>query len=210
MRKCCCCISVHVGAIFLGILGVLLILGELALLIPYLLNMDGFNPIGNNMNSALYQFEDMLKRQNFSQGEADEITDLVENNAWYVLLAEACFAALFGLVSFFMVIGVQCKQRWLMVPYLVLQMFCIVTFLIFCIITCVLLFFISIIMCSIAAVIFFLMAFLMIYFWAAVQKSYVELGNRDYMYSPAPVKPIYNPGDQHRYQPTAPQQFHME
>ena len=55
------------------------------------------------------------------------------------------------------------------------------------------LFFMSAIMGGIATGIVLVASFLFLYFWLAVQTAYVEIGNRDYMYSPAPVKPIYNP-----------------
>ena len=49
------------------------------------------------------------------------------------------------------------------------------------------------------------------FFFIAVQRAYVELGNNDYMYSPAPIKPAYN--DHHGrggYYPTSPQHFQMD
>ena len=55
------------------------------------------------------------------------------------------------------------------------------------------LFFVNAIMGVIATGIVLVASFLFIYFWLAVQTAFVEIGNRDYMYSPAPVKPIYNP-----------------
>ena len=57
----------------------------------------------------------------------------------------------------------------------------------------VVMFFMSHVMGAISAGVVLVIAFLFFYFWFAVQKAYVEIGNRDYMYSPAPVKPIYNP-----------------
>ena len=50
-----------------------------------------------------------------------------------------------------------------------------------------------------------------LFLFIAVQRAYVELGNNDYMYSPAPIKPAYN--DHHGrggYYPTSPQHFQMD
>ena len=86
------------------------------------------------------------------------------------------------------------------------------------VLACVGLFFVNVIMGTIAVGVAAIAAFLFIYFWAAVQKAYKELGNRDYMYEPAPVKPIFNPkghrSDQARYHqqingPSSPQQFSL-
>ena len=52
-------------------------------------------------------------------------------------------------------------------------------------------------------------AILLIYFWIAVQRAYTELGNNDYMYSPAPVKPTTYDG-RGGYYPTSPQHFQMD
>ena len=47
-------------------------------------------------------------------------------------------------------------------------------------------------------------------------QAYIELGNRDYMYSPAPIKPTYNPGHHHNgsggggLYPQVPQHFQMQ
>lgn len=64
MRRCCCCISVHAGSVILGIVAVVLAGLELAVLIPYLLDLDGFNPIGDNMDQAEKIIEESLMDQN--------------------------------------------------------------------------------------------------------------------------------------------------
>ena len=63
MRRCCCCISVHAGSVILGIVAVVLAGLELAVLIPYLLNLEDFNPIGDNMDQAKKIIEESLKDQ---------------------------------------------------------------------------------------------------------------------------------------------------
>ena len=69
MRKCCCCISVHVGSILLGVIAVLLALLELAVLIPYFLDIDveEFNPIKENQKNVEYLLEDLLRDQNVTK-----------------------------------------------------------------------------------------------------------------------------------------------
>ncbi len=71
MRKCCCCVGVHVGAVILGILGVLLAALELAVLIPYLLGVDEetFNPIKQNTDHIFYIMEKMMKEANNATSE---------------------------------------------------------------------------------------------------------------------------------------------
>ena len=64
MRRCCCCISVHAGSVILGIVAVVLAGLELAVLIPYLLGLEDFNPIGDNMDQAKKIIEESLKEQN--------------------------------------------------------------------------------------------------------------------------------------------------
>jgi len=64
MRRCCCCISVHAGSVILGIVAVVLAGLELAVLIPYLLGLEDFNPIGDNMDQAKKIIEESLKDQN--------------------------------------------------------------------------------------------------------------------------------------------------
>ncbi len=56
MRRCCCCVSVHAGSVVLGLLGVVLAGLELAVLIPYLMDVDPdeFNPIQGNLHRCFY------------------------------------------------------------------------------------------------------------------------------------------------------------
>ena len=56
----------------------------------------------------------------------------------------------------------------------------------------------------VSAAILLIFSFLLVYYWVSVQQAYVELGNRDYMYSPAPTK-AYNGS-----YPSAPQSFQMQ
>ena len=72
--------------------------------------------------------------------------------------------------------------------------------------------FVNAIVAVIAGVTVLISSGLLLYFWIAVQRAYVELGNNDYMYSPAPIKPMttqYNDGRGY-YPPTSPQHFQMD
>merc|ERR1711997_1427793 len=89
-----------------------------------------------------------------------------------------------------MVCGIQCDMRGLMLPYMIVQMLYIILGITIGIGITVLFFFFNIIMGIVSAAVILILAFLMIYFWVAVQKAYIELGNRDYMYSPAIVSSL--------------------
>ena len=76
MRKCCCCISVHVGAAILGFIGLMICLLELVFLIPYIFDIDMkvFNPIKENQETILFQFEtEMEKNTNYSKVEIEDV-----------------------------------------------------------------------------------------------------------------------------------------
>lgn len=210
MRKCCCCISVHTGALILGSLAVLLSLLELVVLIPYFLQIEEFNPIEGNLNHFYYVFQKFLLEHNVTSERAADIVDNVKEWTWVALLSEALFAGIYILISLSMIIGVQCRMRGLMLPYLIVQMIIVIVFVVFTVGVSVLVFFVNVIMASVLLVVSLVTSFLFIYFWAAVQKSYLELGNGDWEYEPTPVKPIYNPSRDDRYHPSAPQHFNME
>ncbi len=58
----------------------------------------------------------------------------------------------------------------------------------------------------VSLVVYLVVAVLSLYSWAAVLATYRLISNQGYMYSPAPVKPIYSTD----YYPSAPQQFVMD
>jgi len=213
MRKCCCCISVHVGATILGLIGFLICLLELAVLVPYLLEIDKetFNPIQENLESFYFTLEKTLKENLVDQNDIDMVLANAREYSWHAFLGAAVESGVYALVCLLMMIGASCQVRGLMVPYLILQMVCIISMV--CLGTGVTigLCFINLIVGVIAGVVVLVVAILLIYFWVAVQKAYVELGNNDYMYSPAPIKPMtqYNDGRGY-YPPTSPQHFQMD
>ena len=88
MRKCCCCISVHVGATILGFLGFLICAVELAALIPYMLDIDPetFNPIKENLDDFKYILEKTMKENNIEKETIDLITTNIDTYTWPAFL----------------------------------------------------------------------------------------------------------------------------
>lgn len=187
MRRCCCCVSVHTGSIILGVLGILLSLLELVPIVPYLAEYDGFNPIQENMKEFTYVTENILEEHNMTKAEAEKIVQGFTQWLGTGLLVEGVLAGMFALFSFLMVSGVACKQRILMLPYLIQLMLCILLFVIFGVVLSVVAFFVSLVTGGICLALVCITTFFSVYFWVAVQKSFKELGTRDYMYSPAPL-----------------------
>lgn len=215
MRKCCCCISVHIGAALLGTIGFIICAAEIVVLIPYLLNVTDlqWNPIQKNLDQIFFILDSMLKEQgDISKEEIQQIIDTIKIYLWPTALGAAVEAGVYGLCCILMISGSQCKVRGLMVPYMVLQMLCIVIMMLIGVGVTIGLFFLNVIMGVVSGVVVLILALLMIYFWVAVQRAYVELGNRDYMYSPAPVKPSYTNSSEARggYYPQTPQHFQMD
>lgn len=213
MRKCCCCISVHVGAAILGAIGFLLAAAELVVLIPYLMDVDTFNPIKHHVEEGFFVFEKVLAQHHFNEDEINQIAENIRQYLWPVLVGETCGAGVYALFCILLMVGSMCQVRGLMLPYLIMQMLCIIVLLLVGVGATVALFFFNVITGIVSGVVVIVLAFIFVYFWMAVQRAFLELGNRDYMYSPAPVKPIYNPtGDRSHggYYPTSPQQFQME
>lgn len=208
MRKCCCCISVHAGAITLGLLGVLLTISEIVPLVTYFADWDPFNPIGKNLEDFYYLMEKTMQEHRIDKETVTEIMKLIRDNLHHIFTVELISGGIYFLVSLLLIFGVSCKVRSLMLPYLVINMLLIVwSLLIFLGIT-VILFFANIIMGIVSLSVVLVFGFIIVYLWVAVQNSYIELGNRDYMYSPAPVKP-YNDRNE-SYYPKAPQQFQLD
>lgn len=213
MRKCCCCVSVHLGTVILGCLGILVAAIEMVILIPYIFGTEDFNPIAHQTNKTWFIFEDFLEKQNFSKDEIEQFVKTGQNYAWSFLVAETSFALVYLLGCALLVIGVYCRQRCLMIPYLINQIIIIICFGLFSVIATTLLFIVHtpITMAFISLGVSIVAMFFFVYFWCAVRTAFVELGNQDYMYSPAPMKPFNSSKDPgHKYHPSAPQKFLME
>ena len=72
MRKCCCCVSVHVGAAILGSIGLMICCLELVFSIPFIFDfdIDVFNPIKANKDIFFQTIEDEfenLKKQDVNK-----------------------------------------------------------------------------------------------------------------------------------------------
>lgn len=210
MRKCCCCISVHVGASILGFLGFLICALELAVLIPYMLDLDPetFNPIKENLKNFKYILENTMEENEIDANTTNMVLDNIDLYSWHAFLGATVESGVYGLCCLLMMIGASCQVRGLMVPYLILNMFVIIIMILVGAGVTIALCFINAIVGVIAGVLTLITTFLLVYFWIAVQRAYVELGNNDYMYSPAPIKPQYN--DARGYYPTSPQHFQMD
>lgn len=220
MRKCCCCIPILGGATVLGLIALVLCALEFVVTIPYLADIDEdiFNPLKGNIEYLNHQIEGVFK--NVFQNDTEKIEGImVEVKDYYrtSILSEAISTGVYFILSFMMICGIHCDIRGLMIPYLVVQMLYIILAIIIGIGATVVLCYTNTIMGIVCAAVVLILAFLFIYFWVAVQKAYIELGNRDYMYSPAPIKPTYNPGHHHNgsgggggLYPTVPQHFQMQ
>jgi len=213
-RTCCCCIPVLGGATVIGLLAILLSLAYMAPLVAFQAKAptEVFNPIQDNMQHLEFSMEKFMKdvnkklALNLTDEEMDNFKQIALDNLPTVLLVDLIATGVYALICLLMVIGIHCDMRGMMIPYLMLQMLGIVVTIIALLGFTVGLFFIEIMMGIVSAAILLIVSFLLVYYWVSVQQAYVELGNRDYMYSPAPTK-AYN-GSSHY--PSAPQRFEMQ
>jgi len=184
----------------------------MVLLIPYLLEIDTevFNPIQKNVENVFYILEQMLEQNEFQKDQIQEIIGNLKQYLFPTFVGSTIEAGVYGLCCLLMMIGASCKVRGLMLPYLILQLLAVIILIGIGIVITVGLFFMNVIMGVVAGGVVLIITILLIYFWAAVQRAYVELGNNDYMYSPAPLKPNYNDGRGAGYYPTSPQHFQMD
>jgi len=219
MRKCCCCIPILGGATVLGLIALVFCTLEFVVTIPYLadIDKDTFNPLKGNLEYLYEQIEFGLKAATNETELRNGIMEEVREWTWTTILSEAISTGVYFTISLMMICGIQCDMRGLMIPYMVIQMLYIILAIVIGVGVTVMFFYFNLIMGIVAAAVVLILAFLFIYFWVAVQKAYIELGNRDYMYSPAPIKPTYNPGHHHNgsgggggLYPTVPQHFQMQ
>jgi len=218
MRKCCCCIPILGGATTIGLVALILCALEFVITIPYLADIDveTFNPLKGNIQYLYEQIEYIAKHMTNDTKMTNSIMAEVKDYTWETIMSEAVSTGVYFVISLMMICGIQCDMRGLMIPYLVIQMLYIILAIIIGVAVTVCFFYFNLIMGIVAAAVVLILSFLFIYFWVAVQKAYIELGTRDYMYSPAPIKPTYNPGHHHNgsggggLYPTVPQHFQMQ
>jgi len=218
MRKCCCCISVHVGSAILGFIGLMMCAAELVLLLPYLFKVEEFNPIEKHQAGFWKVLEETVeetKNPNITYYYNQFITT-VQPYSWAACVGFAIEAGIYSICCLLLIIGASCRIRGLMIPYLIIQMFCIIVMVLITVAVTVALFLMGqVVVGIVATVVTLVISALLIYFWAAVQRAFMELGNNDYMYSPAPIKPVgvghYDGRGGHAdHYPTSPQHFPMD
>jgi len=219
MRKCCCCISVHVGSAILGFIGLIMCALELVVLLPYIFHVDEdvFNPIEANKEGGYLIIKETLKNSNVSEKDSDWLIAKIEEYMWPSFVGFAIEAGVYSLCCLLMMMGASCHIRGLMIPYLLAQMLCIIVMVVGMVAGTVFLFIFAkaVVLGIVSGVVTLVISALLIYFWAAVQRAFVELGNNDYMYSPAPIKPVgvgHYDGRGHadHHYPTSPQHFPMD
>ena len=121
-RTCCWTIPIRLGAFFLGIVGLLLCVLELAVLLPYDFGFDieTFNPIDKYLKNA-----SRIDSKNF-----DDLMEKFKND----YLDKTCIAltidaGLFGIACLCLILGLCIFNRILMLLYLIYQMLRILAFL---------------------------------------------------------------------------------
>ena len=85
-------------------------------------------------------------------------------------MCEAISTGVYFSIALMMICGIQCDMRGLMIPYLVIQMIYIILAIVIGVAATVLIFYFNLIMGIVASAVLLILAFLFIYFWAAVQK----------------------------------------
>jgi len=209
MRNCCCC-SVKTGAVILGFLNFLAPLLIIVPLAGYLsgTDIDGLDVLKDNQKVLEKVFEDSLKSHSWTADSSGKI--MYHLRTWFfnlVVLATA-YAGVTALFSFFVILGVLCEVRCMMVPFLILTMVDIILAGAVGIVVVVALFYLNTIPGVVSAVVYVMVAVVSLYSWAVVLAAYKQLGKEsDYIYSPVnQTKHNRHP----EYYPSAPQHFVLE
>ena len=170
MRKCCCCIPILGGATFLGLIALALCALEFVVTIPFLFDIETFNPLKENINYFYIQVDYVLQNFTSSPEQKEDIMKEIHGYTWSTVLGEAISTGVYFLLSLLMIIGIHCDMRGLMIPYMVIQMLYIILGITIGVGVTVLFFFYKIIMGIVCAAVVLIMAFFFIYYWIAVQK----------------------------------------
>jgi len=211
--KCCCCIPNRFASVVLAISGLLLSLLELAVLLPYIFQVEEFNPIQEHLNDFYYILESMAEENEFTTDYKSQITEFLKEWNYTIFITEIGLTSFYALCTFLLILGVSCKKRWLMIPYLIYQMLIIIVFMAICVVVTVFLFFINLIIGFVCTAVALVASVFFVYFWIVVKNTYVELNSRTnyVMYEPAPLKPPNDYENNHYNNgPRQPQQFVME
>jgi len=210
MRKCCCC-SVKTGAVILGLLNFFLPLLIIVPLAGYWsgTDIDGLDILRDNQKVLEKVFEDSLKSHLWTVDSAEDM--MIHLRAWIpnLVVLATVYAGVTALFSFFLVLGVSCEVRVLMVPFLVLTMVDIIMAGAVGIVVVVALFYLSLVPGVVSTVVYVMVAVVSLYSWAVVLAAYKQLGKESaYMYSPVTNKSKHN--NYPEYYPNAPQHFVLE
>ena len=191
MKKCCCCIPVLGGATFLGVIALLLCVLKLVVSIPFLFGIEPFNPLNNTIQEFYPHVSTFIQSLNVSSdGVSEGIMDEVRKYSWYAILGETIASIVYFIFTIMMILGIRQDMKSRMIPHLIFHMLYIILFIIIGL-------GVTIIFCfgetpeefgTLSAAATLILAFFFTYFWVVVKKAYIELGNRDNMYSPAPIE----------------------
>eukprot|EP00090_Calanus_glacialis_P028848 TRINITY_DN4626_c0_g1_i2.p1 TRINITY_DN4626_c0_g1~~TRINITY_DN4626_c0_g1_i2.p1 ORF type:complete len:220 (-),score=63.46 TRINITY_DN4626_c0_g1_i2:294-953(-) len=209
MRKCCCC-NVKTGAVILGLLNFIVPLLIIVPLAGYWsgTDIDGLDVLRDNQKVLEKVFEDSLKSHSWTADSAGEI--MYNLRAWFfnLVVLGTAYAGVTALFSFFVVLGVCCEARCMMVPFLILTMVDIILAGAVGIVVVVALFYLNTIPGVVSAVVYVMVAVVSLYSWATVLAAYKQLGKEtEYVYSPVTQgKNNHHP----EYYPSAPQHFVLE
>jgi len=210
MRKCCCC-SVKTGAVILGLLNFLL---PVLIIIPLAgywsdTDIDGLDVLRDNQKVLEKVFEDSLTSHSWTTDSAGEI--MFNLRGWFssLVVLATVYAGVTALFSFFVVLGVCCEARCLLVPFLILSMVDIILAGAVGIVVVVALFYLNTIPGVVSAVVYVMVAVVSLYSWAVVLAAYKQLG-KETAYEYSPVTHGKHTHHQSEYYPNAPQHFVLE
>merc|ERR1711981_259541 len=112
----------------------------------------------------------------------NQVKPTVQQYSWAACVGFAIEAGIYSICCLLLIIGASCRIRGLMIPYLIIQMFCIIVMVLITVAVTVALFLMGqVVVGIVATVVTLVISALLIYFWAAVQRAFMELGNNDYM-----------------------------
>jgi len=209
MRKCCCW-NVKTGAVILGFLNFVAPILIIVPLAGYLSGTDieGLNVIKENQKVLEKVFEDSLKSHEWTSESSTEIMFHLRSWFFNIVVLTTSYSGVTALFSFFLILGICCEVRCLMIPFLILAMVDIVLAGAVGLVVVIALCYLNTIPGVVSAVVYVMVAVVSIYFWAVVLAAYKQLGKEEgYDYSPV------TQGKHNRhpeYYPSAPQHFVLE
>lgn len=211
MRKCCCC-GVKTGAVILGIYNLLLSVLVLVFLIGYLVDTDihGLDVLNKGKEEMEKVLESFLDDHSWTKQYDNQIMESLKTHFPLTCKVATVVVSLSLVVSLFLIFGVRCKTRCLMLPWLCLSMLDILAFVAAGGIVVVALFYVDLISGFVALGVYIFLTVVVVYSWAVVLAAYRQLSRTEYIYSPAPVTPIYTNNPNNYYPSPRPQQFAME